>query len=336
MEDEMAIQRAERNRTIKLSDAEINQYAGLCSTTCEMEQPVDSIIHGDAFETLSKLPSSFVDLLIVDPPYNLSKAYGKEAFKKMNDEEYTLFTCQWLDAVKHTLKSNASIYVCSDWRTSMIIGIVLGDFFTIQNRITWQREKGRGAAHNWKNSMEDIWFATMSQKNYTFNVGDVKMRRRVVAPYKVDGVPKDWVESEDGNFRDTFPSNFWDDISIPYWSMPENTDHPTQKPEKLIAKLILASSNPGDMVLDPFVGSGTSAVVAKKLGRKYIGIEREVEYCAYTQKRLEMANYTQNIQGYADGVFWERNTLAMQQRTGSKTRTHPIEFEQSEQMEIFR
>jgi site-specific DNA-methyltransferase (adenine-specific) len=146
------------------------------------------------------------------------------------------------------------------------------------------------------------------------------MRRKVIAPYKVDGKPKDWVESDCGNFRDTFPSNFWDDISIPYWSMPENTDHPTQKPEKLIAKLVLASSNPGDLVLDPFLGSGTTAVVAKKLNRHYIGIECEREYSAIAQRRLEIADTDVEIQGYTDGVFWERNTLALQQKlkTGFK------------------
>ena len=114
--------------------------------------------------------------------------------------------------------------------------------------------------------MEDIWFATLSNK-YTFNVDDVKIRRKVIAPYRIEGKPKDWTETEDGNFRDTCPSNFWDDISVPYWSMSENTAHPTQKPEKLIAKLILASSNADDFIFDPFLGSGTTSVVAKKLGR---------------------------------------------------------------------
>ncbi|MBE7087175.1 MAG: site-specific DNA-methyltransferase, partial [Clostridiales bacterium] len=104
------------------------------------------------------------------------------------------------------------------------------------------------------------------------------------------------------------PSNFWDDIAIPYWSMPENTAHPTQKPEKLIAKLILASSNEGDLVLDPFAGSGTTQVVAKKLGRKYIGIEQNPLYCAWAEKRLENATINPTVQGYADGVFWERNS----------------------------
>ena len=161
--------------------------------------------------------------------------------------------------------------------------------------------------------MEDIWFATMSM-DYTFNVEDVKIRRKVIAPYKVDGKPKDWEETESGNFRNTYPSNFWDDISIPYWSMPENTAHPTQKSEKLLAKLILASSDPGDIVLDPFLGSGSTSVTAKKLGRHFIGIEQNEQYCAWAEKRLEMADNDKTIQGYTDGVFWERNTAEIQKR----------------------
>jgi site-specific DNA-methyltransferase (adenine-specific) len=96
--------------------------------------------------------------------------------------------------------------------------------------------------------------------------------------------------------------------------MPENTDHPTQKPEKLMAKLILASSNPGQVVLDPFLGSGTTAVVAQKLGRQYIGIELDEEYCCLAQKRLALADQDNSIQGYHDGVFWERNTLNEQKQ----------------------
>ena len=117
---------------------------------------------------------------------------------------------------------------------------------------------------------------------------------------------KDWVESEQGSYRDTCPSNFWDDITVPFWSMPENTAHPTQKPEKLLAKLILASSNPGDTVLDPFLGSGTTSVTAKKLDRHYIGIELEPRYCVWAEQRLERAETDCRIQGY-DGVFTERN-----------------------------
>jgi len=311
--------RAERNRTISLNIEELRYYLSKCVNLAdELDKkpiPTNSIIHGDLFEW-AKIPvsSAFVDLLIVDPPYNISKIYGKEKFHEMDENEYRYFTENWITAVKPTLKPTASIYVCCDWRSSLIIGNVLCNHFTVQNRITWQREKGRGAKRNWKNSMEDIWFATVSPKNFTFNIDSVKMRRKVIAPYKVDGKPKDWTASEMGNFRDTFPSNFWDDISVPYWSMSENTDHPTQKPEKLLAKLILASSNAGDTVLDPFIGSGTTAVVAKKLERKYIGIEREDEYCVVAQKRLELAENDKEIQGYTDGIFWERNSLALQQK----------------------
>ncbi len=146
--------------------------------------------------------------------------------------------------------------------------------------------------------------------NYTFNVDKVKVRRKVIAPYRNgDGTPKDWQESDGGNYRDTHPSNLWTDITIPFWSMPENTDHPTQKSEKLVAKLMLASTNPGDLVLDPFLGSGTTSVVAKKLGRHFIGIELEEEYALLSQKRLELATSETSVQGYSDGVFWERNSL---------------------------
>jgi site-specific DNA-methyltransferase (adenine-specific) len=94
--------------------------------------------------------------------------------------------------------------------------------------------------------------------------------------------------------------------------MPENTDHPTQKPEKLLAKVILASSREGDFVFDPFLGSGTTSVVAKKLSRRYCGVELDAEYCRLAEKRLDMAETDSAVQGYCDGVFWERNSLPFQ------------------------
>jgi site-specific DNA-methyltransferase (adenine-specific) len=145
--------------------------------------------------------------------------------------------------------------------------------------------------------------------DFTFNVEDVKLKRRVIAPYTDgQGQPKDWTESQQGRFRLTHPSNLWTDLTVPFWSMAENTDHPTQKPEKLLAKAVLASSNPGDVVLDPFLGSGTTSVVAKKLGRTYVGIEIDETYACLAEKRLAMANGGDEIQGYTQGVFWERNT----------------------------
>ena len=308
--------KAGRNKTIDLSVEEGKSYLDRCisiSKPTDLQSVINKTILGDTFSILPLLPTKFVDLLIADPPYNLDKNFNGKKFKKTSDEMYEEYTESWIKSVLPLLKEDATIYVCCDWQSSPTIGKVLKKYFYIQNRITWQREKGRGALSNWKNGMEDICFATVS-KHYTFNVDKVKVRRKVIAPYKVDGKPKDWEETTEGNFRNTYPSNFWDDISIPYWSMPENTAHPTQKPEKLIAKLILASSNPGSIVLDPFLGSGTTSVTAKKLGRHYIGIEENEQYCVWAEKRLEMADNDTSIQGYTDGVFWERNTNALQKK----------------------
>ena len=308
--------KAARNKTIDMSIGEGKQYLNRCisiSGPAGVDSILNKTIIGDCLEVIPLLPDSFIDLLIVDPPYNLDKDFHGKKFKKTSDDVYEEYTENWVKAIIPHLKKEATIYVCCDWVSSPSIGHVLKKYFHIRNRITWQREKGRGALKNWKNGMEDIWFATNS-KNYTFNVEDVKIRRKVIAPYKVDGKPKDWEETAEGNFRNTYPSNFWDDISIPYWSMPENTAHPTQKPEKLLAKLILASSNAGDVVFDPFLGSGSTSVTAKKLGRQYVGIEVNPQYCVWAEKRLEMAETDKTIQGYADGVFWERNTSLYKNR----------------------
>lgn len=306
----MEKEKASRNKTIDISvedgKAFLSRCARVTKAVSDIAEITDKTILGDTFKVCPRLPEKSVDLIIADPPYNLRKTYGSTTFSRKKAEEYEAFTRKWLTAVKPLLKDNGSVYVCCDWESSLIIGRVLGEFFTVRNRITWQREKGRGARANWKNGMEDIWFATNSDK-YTFNLNAVKVRRRVLAPYRVDGNPKDWKESEEGKYRDTCPSNFWDDITVPFWSMPENTAHPTQKPEKLIAKLILASSNKGDTVFDPFAGSGTTLATAKKLDRRYIGIEKEKQYCIWSEYRLEKAETDKEIQGLRNGVFLERN-----------------------------
>jgi len=306
--------KSERNKTIDISVEDGRTYLDLCLRIDEpktLDDIKDKIIIGDTFKIMELLPKNSVELLLVDPPYNLRKDYHGNIFKKTAADEYEKFTVAWIEKAIPLLKKTASIYVCCDWESGMVIGGILARYFNVVNRITWQREKGRGAKKNWKNGMEDIWFATVSDE-YTFNLDAVKIRKKVLAPYKVDGKPKDWEETAEGNFRSTCPSNFWDDISVPYWSMPENTAHPTQKPEKLLAKIILASSNEGDLIFDPFNGSGSSSVTAKKLGRHFIGAEQNEQYCVWAQKRLEMAEKDRTIQGFSGGVFWERNSSAEQ------------------------
>lgn len=317
--------KSSRNKTIDTTVEQGKDYLARCISVNDEQTlyaVIDKTIIGDAFQVMPLLPPRSVDLVIADPPYNLTKSFHGTTFSKKTVSDYEGYTRQWLSMVHPILKDDGSIYVCCDWETSLIIGRVLGEFFTVRSRITWQREKGRGAAANWKNGLEDIWFATKSN-SYTFNLDAVKIRKKVIAPYREGGKPKDWDETEDGNYRNTCPSNFWDDITIPFWSMPENTAHPTQKPEKLIAKIMLASTNPSDVVFDPFLGSGTTSVVAKKLGRKYIGIEINEQYCIWAEQRLAMAESDASIQGYADGVFWERNTLSKQPAQNEKKKSAP-------------
>lgn len=300
-------QRAPRNRTLTLALQEAEIYRRQLVHEIDSLDLVGKVVCGDAFKVLKKLPAARYDLLFADPPYNLTKKFGKETFSRSSLDEYEEWLDSWLKLCVPLLKSTASVYICGDWRSSSAIERAGTKYFKLRNRITWEREKGRGAKANWKNAAEDIWFFTVSDE-YTFNLDAVKLKRRVIAPYTENGKPKDWNRSDDGNFRLTHPSNIWTDISVPFWSMPENTDHPTQKPEKLLAKLMLASTNEGDCVLDPFAGSGTTAVTAKKLGRRYTAIESDENYCLLTLKRLELAEKDRSIQGYSDGVFWERNT----------------------------
>ncbi len=310
-------QRAPLNRTITLSDAEKSCFSARIKRLKKrsaLDEVVNSTINGNLYEVIDFLPGGFVDLIFIDPPYNLTKSFNGRTFKKMSIHEYADWIDRWLSKLVRILKPEASVYICGDWQSSASIHLVAEKYFHIRNRITWEREKGRGAEHNWKNCAEDIFFCTLS-KSYVFNIESVKIKRRVLAPYThANGEPKDWERSASGDFRITHPSNLWNDITVPYWSMPENTDHPTQKPEKLLAKIILASSNPGDLVFDPFLGSGTTSVAAKKLGRCYCGVEIDETYCCLAEKRLEMAEKDSGIQGYQDGVFWERNTLGQQKR----------------------
>jgi len=302
--------RAPRNRTVTLTEEEKTRYRRRLvrlNGPASIESILNKTIQQDLFNILEYLPRQFVDLLFLDPPYNLNKSFNRRSFSQMPPDKYEAWLESWLAPLVDTLKPTASIYICGDWQSSGAIQRVAQKYFTVRNRITWEREKGRGAKTNWKNASEDIWFCTVSNQ-YTFNVDAVKLKRRVMAPYTENGAPKDWEETKKGRFRLTHPSNVWTDLTVPFWSMPENTDHPTQKPEKLLAKIILASSNSGDVVLDPFVGSGTTSVVAKKLRRRFVGVEVDEVFCCLCEKRLAQAETDQRIQGYEDSIFWERNS----------------------------
>ena len=309
--------KAPRNKTLTLHHTEENDFRRrlrAVSSKVRLTEIVNTTILGNMIEVVPYLPNNFVDLLFLDPPYNLNKSFNGRKFSYRTSDEYESLLDNWVGPLVRLLKQTASVYICADWRSAGALYNVCSKYLKIQNRITWEREKGRGAKANWKNCAEDIWYCTVSNE-FTFNSGDVKVRRTVIAPYRhVNGSPKDWSKDSNGSYRDTYPSNIWTDITIPFWSMPENTEHPTQKPEKLLAKIILASSNENNIVLDPFLGSGTTSVVAKKLGRGYVGIERELDYCLLAEKRLKLAESEKRIQGFEKGVFWERNSIKRQKK----------------------
>lgn len=317
------MERASNNRTIYLTenerqlffedidnvDKEINTLK-----TAEYYTKYDhsAVFCSDYFKFNKFLPSEIADLIIIDPPYNLSKQYSTTAFTKMSDYDYEQYMSNVITGCLRVLKPNGTMYICGDWRTSFLQQKTIenieknGNCFLI-NRITWARDKGRGSKNNWKNNIEDILMVVKDKNNYTFNADAVKVKKTILAPYKdKNGNNKDWIADEDGNYRMTYASNIWNDITIPFWSMPENTEHPTQKPEKLYAKLVLASSNENDLIYEPFCGTGTACVVAKKLGRKYLGVEKEQEYWMLAQKRLKMADDDKTIQGYENGIFKDK------------------------------
>ncbi|MDR2490881.1 MAG: site-specific DNA-methyltransferase, partial [Spirochaetaceae bacterium] len=143
-----------------------------------VSQITNKTVCGDLFEIIDLLPVEFIDLLIIDPPYNLDKDFHGLKFSKSNDDVYLEYLKSWFPKIIKTLKPTGSIYICGDWKSTFCLYQIMRDFTIIRNRIIWQREKGRGAKANWKNSCEDIWFGTKTD-DYYFDVAAVKQKRRV-------------------------------------------------------------------------------------------------------------------------------------------------------------
>ena len=231
------------------------------------------IICGDAIEEMKKLSDKSIHLIVTDPPYNLNKDYGNNQ-DKLEFEEYLNFSRQWLTEANRILKDNGTIYVFMGMRYISYIYVILEQELgmTFNSWITWFYTQGIGKTKGYSPRHDDILMFTKNKKDFVFNLDDIR-------------VPQKFYRSVN-NMRGANPGNVWEFSHVHYCNK-NRKKHPTQKPEALFERMILASSNSGDTVLDPFVGSGTTLRVCQQTGRRGIGIDMNPEYIEMVKERLE-------------------------------------------------
>lgn len=229
------------------------------------------VIGGNCIEQLSLIPTATVDLVIADPPYNLGKDYGNGS-DSLDREEYLKFTREWLRESVRILKPTGSIYVFMGFRFISHIYLILEDELGLKfvNWISWFYTQGIGKKRGFSPRHDDILYFSKSDR-FTFNLDDIR-------------VPQKFYRSVN-NMRGANPGDVWE-FSHVHYCQGSRTGHPTQKPEGLMERMVLASSNEGELVVDPFAGSGTTLRVCQQLSRKCVGIELSAEYGALIQARL--------------------------------------------------
>ncbi len=231
---------------------------------------LNKVYNSDCIKIMKDLPNESVDLIIADPPYNVGKDYGNNS-DKQSDEEYIKFTESWITEAVRILKKEGTFYTFGGKEFIAHIYIILGKLNMIFNSwIVWHYTQGQGRTKGYSSRHDDILMFTKS-KNYTFNLDDIR-------------IPQKYFRTRN-NMRGANPGNVWG-LSHVHYSEKDRSKHPTQKPHALYERMILSSSNEGEIVLDPFAGSGSSLVVAKKTNRNYIGIEIEEKYCSMIEEEL--------------------------------------------------
>ncbi len=231
-------------------------------------------ICNDAIETMSTLADNSIDLIVADPPYNLGKDYGNNQDLKAWDE-YELFTKAWIEQAVRLLKPSGSIYIFMGVRFISRLFLILEQDFKLSFNgwITWHYTQGMGRKQGFSPRHEDILYFTKTQ-NFTFNLDAVR-------------IPQKYYR-ERNNMAGSNPGDVWEFSHVHYCSA-ERENHPTQKPEALLERIVKASSNSGDIILDPFVGSGTTCRVAQTLNRNWLGIDINPDFIEMSQKRLAAA-----------------------------------------------
>lgn len=245
------------------------------------------IIHGDAIEILKSIPDESVDLIFADPPYNIGKNFAGRKDKWKTDEDYLKWCYEWIDLCIKKLKLNGSFYVMTSTQYMPYFDIFIRDKVTILSRIVWSYDSSGVQAKNYFGSMyEPILYCVKDKNNYTFNADDILVEAKTGAKRKLI----DYRKNPPQPYKtEKVPGNVWDFARVRY-RMNEYENHPTQKPISLLERIIKASSNEGDVVLDPFSGTFTTCYVAQQLKRKFIGIEIQEEYFKIGLRRLSLAS----------------------------------------------
>lgn len=244
------------------------------------------IIYADALEALKTLPDNSVDLIFADPPYNIGKNFNGKIEKWDTEESYLEWCYEWLDLCIQKLKPNGSFYVMTATQFMPYFDIHLRKKLTILSRLVWSYDSSGVQAKKYYGSMyEPILFCVKDKNNYTFNTNDILVEAKTGAKRKLidyrKAVPTVYNSEK-------VPGNVWEFSRVRY-RMDEYENHPTQKPISLLERIIKASSNEGDLVLDPFSGTFTTCFVARELNRKSIGIELQDEYVKIGLRRLQLA-----------------------------------------------
>ncbi len=242
------------------------------------------IYQGDALEIMkTEIMDNSIDLIFVDPPYNIGKDFDGKKDKWENDIDYLEWSYEWLKICIKKLKHNGSLYVMTSTQFMPYYDIFLQDRINILSRIIWAYDSsGVQAKKHYGSLYEPILFCVKDKNNYTFNTEDILVEAKTGAKRKLIDYRKNPPQPYN---TEKVPGNVWDFARVRY-RMPEYENHPSQKPIALLERIIKASSNKGDTVLDPFSGVFTTSHVAKKLGRNSIGIELSEKYLKTGLRRV--------------------------------------------------
>ncbi len=244
------------------------------------------IIRGDAIEALSCIEDESVDLIFADPPYNIGKNFAGMKDKWSSDEEYLQWCYTWIDLCVKKLKPTGAFYVMTSTQFMPFFDLYIRNKMAILSRIIWSYDSSGVQAKNYFGSMyEPILYCVKDKDNYTFNKDAILIEAKTGSTRKLMDYRKNPPQPYNTS---KVPGNVWDFCRVRY-RMDEYENHPTQKPEALLERIIKASSNPGEIVMDPFSGSFTTGAVAKSLGRNTIGIDLQEEYIKIGLRRLGLS-----------------------------------------------